>query len=727
AARAAAATTEFVVLLALYSVFLARHAGRRDLTIGTPVSGRDHPDTAGLIGFLVNTLALRIHVDPARTFPGHVEYVRQVVLEAFAHSELPFDHVVRAVAPQRTAARNPLFTTSYAHDITTVTGPATLPGGLTLTPRPAGGGGSHFDLTLDTARTPGGLRLTFEYSTALYDHATVTGYLDSLADLLATLTTEPQTPVGQLLEPSPRETARLREWNDTATPTTTTPLHDLIAAQATATPDAVAVEAPDTTLTYRQLDAAATALARQLIAGGTRPGDIVAVHLPPTATAITAILASWKAAAAFLPLDPDLPPARVAAMIDDARPARILTTSPSPCPALDLVLTAPGAQDADPGEALGRLPEAGPDHLAYLIYTSGTTGQPKAVMIQHRGLSNHARAQVLPRVSLGGERLRVATGTSAFIADFFIAQLATLAAGHTLVVLSREQRQDPRYLAGLAADQDLALTALDCTTAQLQLFADAGLLDAPYPPRVATFGGEACPPDLWQTLRAHPATIGINTYGPAEATVEAAIAMVAESPLPSIGRPYGNAAIRILDDRQRPVPPGTPGELCIAGPGVGPGYLGRPAQTAARFIPDPDGLPGSRAYRTGDLARFTRDGTLEFLGRIDLQIKILGQRVEPEEVEAVLRAYPGIAAAAVTAHGTPAGPRLTAHLISADGTEPGSGDLRAWLAQRLPAPAIPAHFRVTDSFPFTTGGKLDRKALTAAAAEIDLARSPLTP
>ncbi len=725
--RAAAATTDFVVLLALYSIFLARHSGRRDLVIGTPVSGRGHPDTSGLIGFFVNTLALRISVDAAPTFPDHVAYVKQVVLDAFAHQEIPFDQVVRAAAPQRAAARNPLFTTAYSHS-RIAAGARTVPGGPALTPHLAGGGtGSHFDISFATSRAPDGLALRFGYSTSLYDSATITAYLSSVAELLATLAARPDTPVRQLLEPTAREAAQLRDWNDrTAAPTTTTPLHDLIAVQAAATPDAVAVEAPDMTLTYRQLESAATALARRLIRAGTRPGDVVAVNLPPTATAVTAVLAIWKAGAAFLPLDPDLPPARVATMTADARPALILTTAPTACPHLDLDPAAPGDQDHD-ADAGGDLPEVGPHHLAYLMYTSGTTGQPKAIMIQHGGVSNYATAHILPRLGTVPGPLRMATGTSAFITDFFIAQLAALAAGHALVVLSRQQRQDPRYLVALAADPARAVTALECTPSQLRLLIEAGLLQAPCPPRIAVFGGEPCPPDLWDTLRAHPAMTAMNTYGPTETTVDATGIDVADSPVPLIGRPYGNTRTHLLDDRQRPVPPGTAGELCIAGPGVGPGYLHRPAQTADAFIPDPAGPPGSRQYRTGDLARYTPGGALEFLGRNDHQIKIHGQRVEPEEVETVLRAHPGITAAAVTARRTPAGHQLTAHLIPAPGTTPDPDAIRAWLARRLPAAAIPATIRYTAALPLTTGGKLDRQALAAAADELDLASAPAVP
>ncbi len=588
-----AAGTDFVALFAIWCLFLARHTGQRDLTVGTLVSGRSHPDTAALIGYFVNTLALRVRIDPGTDFPAYLRAVRATVLDAFAHQEIPFDHVVRAVAPRRTAARNPLFTTMFSYltetdeDINT----RDLPGGLSLTPVPSVGGGSHFDLSLTAARTPGGLVLRLEYSTDLYDPATIDGYLGSLTSLLGAVSHDPAARLHAFLEPTPRERQLLTAWNDvSAAPAAPGPLHDLIAVQAAATPDVIAIEAQDTSLTYRQLDTGATSLARRLRRAGVRDGDIVGIHLRPGAVAITAILAAWKAGAAFLPLDPDLPPARIIAMVDDAHAALLVTDKPSACPGLDFLLGQPPGQGERHDDEDAALPAVGPHHLAYLMYTSGSTGQPKAVMIAHRGLSNHATAQLLPRT--GAERKRVATGTSAFIADFFISQLAALAGGHTLVVLTREQRQDPRYLVGLAADPDRAITALDCTTSQLQLFVEAGLLDAPHPPRVASFGGEACPPDLWAALRAYPALTAVNTYGPAETAVDATIFNVAESPLPLIGRPYGNVRVSLLDDQQRPVPPGTIGELCIAGPGVGPGYLGRPGPDRRRVHPRPRRLPG---------------------------------------------------------------------------------------------------------------------------------------
>ena len=350
------------------------------------------------------------------------------------------------------------------------------------------------------------------------------------------------------------------------------------------------------------------------------------------------------------------------------------------------------------------------------MYTSGSTGLPKAVMIQHRSLSNHAAAQALPRTRTpDAELMRMATGTSAFIADFFIAQLATLAGGHTLVVLTREQRQDPRYLVALAADPDRAVTALDCTTSQLQLLVEAGLLDAPHPPRLATFGGEACPPDLWSTLRAHPRTLAFNSYGPAETTVEATMAHVTDSPVPLIGRAFGNAVIRVLDDQQRPVPPGTVGELCIAGPESDLGYLGQPAQTAAAFIPDPDGPPGSRLYRTGDLARFTRDGT----ARIPRP-----QRPPDQDPRPARRARGSRRPSCVPIPASPpppspptpprpatSSPRTSSPRDGADVADPRhrcSGPGSPSASPPPPSPPAPLHRQLPASLP---GGKLDRKTL----------------
>ncbi|MFI9271113.1 amino acid adenylation domain-containing protein [Kitasatospora sp. NPDC052896] len=682
-------TTDFTILFALYCLFLARHTGETDITVGTPVSGRTHPDTADQLGLFVNTLALRIHINPTEDFPNYLTRVRTTLLEAFAHQDTPFDQVVRAVAPARAAARNPLFSTMFSHGRQSE---SASPGELGIAGVELGSGGSHFDLSLGIAETAEGLVLALDFSTELYEGTTIDGYLASLTDLFAALAADPGASIGTLLRPSPRELTQLQAWNDTVTAQPDAPVHELLRAQARRTPDAIAIEADDTTLTFAELDTASDHLAHHLHHHGIQCGDLVGIQLRPGARALIAVWGVWKAGAAFLPLDPDLPTARLHTMIEDARPALLLTedTTLEDAPTTDL-------------------PQVGARDLAYVMYTSGSTGRPKGVMVDHGNLTNFATAQLIPRLrgAETGQHLRVAIGTSAFISDFFIAQLLTLLDGHTLTVLTPEERSDPRMLLARAQHPDRAIQALDCTTSQLHLLVDAGLLDAPHPPRILTFGGEACPPDLWTTLRGHRRTVAFNAYGPTEATVEATVTDVMTSPTPVIGKPYGNTRIHLLDPQGKPVVPGTLGEIHIGGPGVGPGYLNRPDLTADAFVPDPWGPPGARLYRTGDLARHRTNGHLEFHGRNDHQIKILGQRIEPEEVEAALRTHPRVIAAAVSSTGT----HLAAHLVLTDGPAPDPQEIRTHLTGLLPKAAIPTQLVHLDALPLTTNGKLDRKAL----------------
>src|SRR5690606_35962292 len=425
-----------------------------------------------------------------------------------------------------------------------------------------------------------------------------------------------------------------------------------------------------------------------------------------------AVWAIWKAGGAFLTLDPDQPPARLRTMLDDARPALLIGDGDAPegYPVLDLA--------SQPAEAeTVALPAAGPGDLAYVMYTSGTTGRPKGVMIEHGNLTNYALALLLPRMRAAQVKpnARVVLGTSAYISDFFLEQILPLLDGHRLLVLTAEQRQDPRYLVHRAHHPDQAVDAIEATTAQIQLLVEAGLLDAPHPPRLVAVGGEACPPDLWEVLRAHPRTVSYNTYGPTETTVDATAVDIADHPTPVIGRPYGNARVHILDDHQRSVPIGTVGELYIAGTGVRRGYLNRPETTAAAFVPNPWGPPGSRLYRTGDLARHTTGGHIEFLGRDDHQIKILGHRIEPEEIEAALRAHHAVTAAAVTAHPAQDGRhQLAAYVV---GEPVPAAELRAWLTGRLPGYMVPRWIEYLDALPLTAQGKLERRALPGPSGE----------
>ncbi|MDY7091146.1 MAG: condensation domain-containing protein, partial [Actinomycetota bacterium] len=420
-ARREAGATEFMAYLAAYSLLIARSSGERDITVGVPVSGRSHPDLAPVVGFFVNTLAVRVTVDPAEDFLTYLRRVRSVVLAAFAHQETPFEHVVRAVAPDRADGVNPLFRTlfSFTPDTGSGDGPAEpVADGLTLGDLPIASGGNHFDLLLGTARTAEGLHLNLEFSTAILGPEEAEDLLGTFGDLLAGA----GGPVSGLLAASGPERERIAGWTgDAAVPAFDVPVHELLRERARWWPDLVAVESDAESLTFAGLDARSEAFARRLAAGGVRRGDVVGLHLRPGVDALVAVWAVWKAGGAFLPLDPDLPPMRLAAMVEDAAPVVVVSRDPCPWPALP--------PDGD-GDAV--LPAVGARDLASVMFTSGSTGRPKGVMLDHGGLANFAERMLLPRMRRAGvgEHARVVTGTSAFISDFFLEQTLPLLGGH---------------------------------------------------------------------------------------------------------------------------------------------------------------------------------------------------------------------------------------------------------------------------------------------------------
>ncbi|WP_189285802.1 condensation domain-containing protein, partial [Actinoplanes campanulatus] len=541
-ARAEAGATEFMAFLAVYCLLIARSSGERDITVGIPVSGRSHPDLAPVVGFFVNTLALRVTVDPADDFPAHLRRVRSVVLAAFAHQETPFEHVVRAVAPDRADGVNPLFRTMFAFTAGASRTDGPPPTGLTVRGLPIEGSDSHFDLSLSATRTTEGLHLTLEFGPGILTDGEAQGLLGSFEELLAAVGGS----VSDLLAASGPERERIVPWTgDVGVPVLAAPVHELLRERAELWPDVVAVESDGEYLTFAGLDARSEELARCLAAAGVSRGDVVGLHLRPGADAVVAVWAVWKAGAAFLPLDPDLPSLRLAAMVQDAGPVLVVSREPCAWPSV-----------TPDGDGAAVLPTVGARDLAYVMFTSGSTGRPKGVMVEHGGLAGFAERMLPSRIGGGLEHARVLTGSSAFISDFFLAQVLSLLGGHTLVVASG---RDPRDLVAWARDPDRAVQVIDATTSQVQLMVEAGLLDAPYPPRLIAIGGEACPPDLWRALRSQPALTAYNTYGPAETTVEVAVAEIAAHPSPVLGRPYGGARLYLVDESLGLVPPGSVG------------------------------------------------------------------------------------------------------------------------------------------------------------------------
>ncbi len=723
-------------LLAGFAALLGRHGNQRDLSLGMPVAGRNRLEIEGLIGCFVNTLVLRVDLAAAATFGGLMAQVRESLLDAQLHQDLPFEKLVEELEPGRSLAAAPLFQALLTVQNAPLP-PLVLPG-LTATPLASPAvTAAKFDLSLNLGETAaGGVSGLLTYSTDLFDGATAVRLAAHLAALLAAAAAAPAAPLGELPLLSAAERHQLlAEWNDTPTAQPAMAagcLHELAASWAAAEPDAVAVVCEREALSRGELDRRAGRLARRLRAVGVGPEEVVAIRLDLGLDAIVAVLATLKSGGAYLALDADLPAQRCAAILADARPRALLCRGAAPAgcavPVIDPAAVDPGpaaGSDGDgDGDAAGaRLPAVDPANLAYVIYTSGSTGTPKRVGIEHRQVTAYLPA-VLARLGLPRQALLSLHQTLAV--DAPATQLfAALCYGAALQLVVRERALDPERAADYFAAQpvDFLKIAPSHLGALLLGTRPRDIL----PRRLTMVGGEAI---FWPLAEQIAALAGggrlLNHYGPTEATVgvlthwvevpEGARPGVGSVP---IGRPLASVRAYVLDAQLLPVAAGLAGELFIGGPQVTRGYLGRGDLTAERFRPDPWAPePGGRMYGTGDQVRAGRDGVVTFLGRTDFQVKIRGFRIELGEIEAALQALPEVAAAAVVARGAAGGePRLAAYVVPRPGTAPTALALRQALAGRLPAPMVPRDVVLLADLPRTGHGKLDRKALPEPAAE----------
>ncbi|MGW5537840.1 non-ribosomal peptide synthase/polyketide synthase [Streptomyces sp. NPDC004009] len=712
-AREADATL-YMALVAACQTLLARWAGQEDVTVGTVTAGRERPELHDVVGMFVNTLVLRARIRPGLSFRELLAEVRTTVLAAFAHQEVPFERVVDALQPERDTSRTPLFQVMVAlHNLGAE--PPRLPG-LTAEPVTPPVRSATFDLAFDFVDGDDGLTGYLEYNTGLFDADTAERLAARLRMLLEAAAEDPGQAVGRLPLMTGDERGRvLRHGRGVPLPEPDTTYPALFEAQAARTPGHTALAAGDTTLDFAALNTRANRLAHHLIARGAGPEDVVAVRLPRTSDLVVALLAVLKAGATVLCVDPGLPAERQEFLLADARPHTLLT---------DLAevpwdrLPAHDPADAD------RVRPLLPRHTAYIVYTSGSTGRPKGVAVEHRQLVNLChdhRAGLLAPHTAGGRRLRAALSAS-FSFDTSWEGPLLLALGHEVHLIDEDTRLDPEaFCARVAGDR---LDLVNVTPSFLRELTAAGLL-APgrHHPGLLLVGGEAVTPAGWRELLRAETELGVavyNMYGPTETTVDAVYGRCADRPdRPVIGRPGGNLRAYVLDGALRPVPPGTPGELYLAGAQVARGYLGRPGLTATRFVPDPFGPPGERMYRTGDRARWDRDGLLEFLGRVDEQVKIRGFRIEPGEVEAALLDHPDVADAAVAAREHAGRLMLVGYVVPAAGRVPSADSLRLALRRTLPDHMVPAAFVPLDRIPRTTSGKTDRRALPAPPAQPD--------
>ena len=641
-ARAEGATP-YMVLLAAYDALLHRWSGETDLVVGSPVAGRVSERLEGLIGFFVNTMAVRVDVGGDPSFRELVGRARRAALDAFAHQDLSFERVVEELRPERTLSRAPLFQVSL---ILQNTPPAVLElPRVTLRPEPVDSGTAKFDLSVELTETPDGMAGEAEFATDLFDEATVARMMEQLAALLDAATARPGERLSRLLAalPDPARETLLVEWNRTARDYATAPVHRRIAEQAARAPHAPALVHGGRATPYATLDASANRLAHHLRARGVGPEVTVGVVADRSPEMVVSLLAVLKAGGAVVSLDPAYPADRLAWMLEDSGTRLVVSPRASaiaPRGGVEVV-----ALDAE-GAAIAARPSTEPegetqaDSLAFVIYTSGSTGRPKGVLVPHRGLSNLVAAHA-GKFGVGAQSRVLQFASFSF--DAAVAEsLTALTSGAALVLVPREEMSGAPLLELMRRER---VTVATLPPSVLSTLPEGALPEL----RTLASAGEALPQAL--VARWAPGRTFLNAYGPTEATVCATLGPCqAGDARAAIGRPLANVRVYVVDAALNPVPLGVPGELCVAGVGVARGYRGRAGMTAERFAPEPfSGAAGARMYRTGDRVRWGNDGRLEYLGRVDRQVKIRGNRIEPGEVESLLRDHPEVADAVVDA------------------------------------------------------------------------------
>jgi amino acid adenylation domain-containing protein len=725
----ACGSTVFMVLQAALAALIHRLGGGVDIPLGSAVAGRTDEALDDLVGFFVNTVVLRTDLSGGPTFRELLHRVRRTALAALTNQDVPFEAVVETINPVRSPARHPLFQTMLIFgDLNgdRFEAPTIAARVDTLNTDTA-----KFDLLFnlaeyyDEAGEHVGVAGFVEFATSLFDRSTVEATVERLIRLLRAVAADPDRRVAAVDLVSARERELLDEWNETAMPLPTASLAAQIEQRAAETPGGLAIADNRRSLSYAEFNDRANRLARLLVSRGVGPEDRVAVALPRSIDLVVAFVAILKAGGVYLPIDPEYPADRRCYLIDDARPALALTRDAGLLPGLPTILldeagwseileSFSGA-DLKPEELLGGV---GPDNAAYVIYTSGSTGRPKGVVVPLQVLVNLLawERSVLP----GGAGCRMAHFSSLMFDASIHEFLNVFLHGKALLVPTEETRLDPAELARWLDREgitelfapDLFLSAM-CESANEQGLQLAAL-------RHVVQAGEALrlTDQVVRFFRDRPQTKLHNQYGPSETHVITATILPPEVDrwpvTANIGRPIGNCRTYILDESLQPVPPGVVGELYLAGENVCRGYLDRPGLTAARFLADPFGPPGTRMYRSGDRARFRADGDIEFLGRVDDQVKIRGVRIEPDEIVNVLLGCPGVAQAAVVPHRLGSGEqRLVAFVAptAAGDNAPTVASLRAFAATKLPVYMVPAAFVVVDVLPSTRNGKLDRRAL----------------
>jgi len=700
--------TPFMGLLAAFQTLLYRYTGQDDIVVGSAIANRRRTEFEHMIGFFANTLVFRTDLSGDPTFLELLERVRQVCLDAYAHQDLPFERLVEALQPDRDGNRSPLLQVMFV--LQNVPRDTLQLAGLGVSVTRIDPGAASSDLSLSMTETSDALEGELRYRADLFDPTMIRRVAAHFLVLLESIANDPHQTISALpILPESEREQLLVGWNDTRQDLAQEAcLHRLIERQVTKTPDVTAVRFRNQRLTYAQLNSYANQIAHYLCELGVQPETPVGMLLDRSPEMVAAVLGILKAGGAVLPLDPGYPQERLAFMLQDAQVRVVITRADlvrapieTPCRTIHL---------DEEQAALARRPctdcdaAVRSDNLACLIYTSGSTGRPKAVMVEHRGLCNFALARVWPYQPRPGSRCLHSCSVSF---DISVGTITTvLCAGATLELAPDELLPPGAPLVQFIRDR--RITHLSAVPSLLAALPEAELPDL----EVVEVGGEPCPPALPQ--RWAPGRVFVNAYGPTETTVASTVWLgSAHDPRPPIGRPIANTQIYILDSHMQPVPIGVPGEIYIGGVGVARGYLNLPDTTAERFLPDPF-MPesSSRIFRTGDLGRYRSDGNIEFLGRLDRQVKVRGYRIELGEIEAWLEEHPQVTKAVVVLTEAESGDhRLVAYVVCTAAPPPPSHYLRLFLRERLPRYMVPSSFVLLDELPLTRNGKLDLQAL----------------
>jgi amino acid adenylation domain-containing protein len=703
-----------MILLAAFQTLLLRYTGQEDIVVGSPVAGRTRASLEKVIGLFVNMLVLRTKLEGNPSFAELLQRTQATVLEALAQQDLPFERLVKELQPQRSASYSPLIQVMFALQ-DELSDNLSLPG-LTAAPFQLDTATAKFDLTFTIVKSGSHLDCCAEYNSDLFEAATARRMLAHYEHLLQSIAADPGQRLSNLSLLGHDERKQLLvEWNYTEMDFPRDKcVHELVAAQAGATSDAVAVVCGNQSLTYRKLDQRANQLANHLRKLGVGPESLVGISMERSLEMMIALLGTLKAGAAYVPLDPSYPAARLQFMLDDSRASILLTRSSDSFPRIatdgrnvrPIYLDSDWPEISHESEDAPRV-EMTPENLAYVIYTSGSTGNPKGVQIPHRAVVNFLHSMQREPGLASSDTLLSVTSVSFDIAalEFFL----PLTVGARVVLATREEIFDAAKMKALLRES--GATVMQATPSFWQFLVDAGWAGDK---RLRILcGGEALSRELAEQLLNRGLEVW-NLYGPTETTIWSTLTKLASGKGPvSIGRPIANTQVYVLDFHLQPVPIGVPGELYIGGKGVARGYLNQPELTAEKFISNSD---GSRLYKTGDIARYLSDGSIECLGRNDFQIKLRGHRIDLGEIESALRRHPEVRDAVVALkEESPGQKRLVAYVLAGAETSPNTATLQEYLKSKLPDYMVPNAFVLLDKFPLTPNGKVDRKVLSARA------------